>query len=151
MSGLDRSQKLVIGTASLLGVIATLWGFHRFLGTHLEVHLMPRAEADTRRELLIDQIHAATDAAMQAAGAAQITAAALEQHVALESLAQSRARVDILREQLSSTQLWEKANGGENDVSRARKRDLDNQLERTRDYIACREAARFGCSLAPTP
>lgn len=121
---------------------AAIVGFHSFLAEHVAFHNGLAGAA--RAQEVTQQIRAIADSANQAADAAQKTATALEEYVKRQELKEARAKLNVLREQLSGTQLWESANGA-NEISRARKADLAWQIERTTDFVECLEAMRRYC------
>lgn len=116
------------------------WGFHKFLATHVEFHLTPKAAAAE----LDAKILSASTAAKSAAEAAQKIGSALEMHISEEKLSKARELLSAKREQLSTTQLWETANRP-NDISRARKVELQGQIDVLREYVRCLEQFRSVC------
>lgn len=142
---LDANRKVVISVSALAAIVVVGWQFHEWTGRHLNTHLMSRAEAQTLHMAQNEQIKQAADAAKEAANAATETARLLRDHIKGEELKSARERLNQLRGQLSETQLWESTNGGANDISRARKADLNSQIEVLSTLIACLEAGRNNC------
>lgn len=130
---------LVLGVP---GLFAGSWTFHNWLATHMGAHLFTTAAAQT----LSNQVQQASNAAKTAAESTQQLAEAFKRHIDGEDLKYARDKVDTLTEQLSSTKLWESANGA-NEISRARREDLERQLERMRSYVTCLEIGRPNCRL----
>lgn len=132
--------KTWLGAAAL--VAGSLWGFHQWLGkVHLPVHLMTRAEAQT----LGEQVKQASDAATRAAESAERVSQRLFDYIADQELKEERAKHERLEGELQDTLLWESQNG-ENQISRARKADLEARIIESTRRIRCLENPdRGGC------
>ncbi|MEO8466225.1 MAG: hypothetical protein ABI640_12850 [Gammaproteobacteria bacterium] len=139
---LDGRQKVTISLATALAFIVGLWQFHEWTGRHLKDHLV---STQIGSELAM-QIHEAVDAAKQSAKASETIGRSLSLHIAGQDLKEAHIKLDTAKTDLATTQLWESVNGA-NEISRARKRELEFQIERTTGYIACREASRESCVL----
>jgi hypothetical protein len=132
---LSSRTKVSLG---LLGAIAVaLWPLHQWLSVHLENHVVTSAKGDA----LAVETRKAADAAQMAAEATHVVAVALADHIAMTELKDARQRLDLLKTDLATTQLWEAANHP-NDISRARVRDLGSQIDHVQNWIACTEAGR---------
>lgn len=142
---LDGKQKVTITLAGLSVAGALLIATHTFLARHTSKYFVQTASAQEAHGDLTRQIRDASDAANKAASAAQQAVSELRSHVAGEDLNRARSKIDTLRGEISATQLWESTNGA-NEISRARRQDLERQLERTIAYAACLEAQRPNCA-----
>jgi hypothetical protein len=126
---------------SVAGVVVSAFvGAHLWLGSHLAAHLYTA----TQGAELSGQLKQIADSATKTAQAASDTAKALNAHIAAEDLKNAKRRLDTLNEQLSSTLLWESSNHP-NDISRARKADLQYQINTVKEYIECMNQGRYNC------
>jgi hypothetical protein len=117
----------------VVAAIAGSWGFHEWVGkSHLPVHLMTRAEAQTLQQ----EVKAAADTAKAAAQAATETSRRLFDYIERQELKEERATLDRLKGDLQETLLWESQNG-ENALSRSRKADLNARIRETEERIRC--------------
>lgn len=133
-------KRIAIVTGAITAVAGALVGAHVWLGAHLGAHLMTSAQGVE----LGAQLKQIADAAKQTAQAASDTAKALNNHLASEELKEAKAKLSVLTEQLSGTMLWESEHGA-NDISKARKRDLEEQINRVKEYLQCVDAGRSTC------
>lgn len=132
---LSSRSKVSLG---VLGAIAVaLWPLHSWLATHLENHVATVAQA----RAIAEDTKKAADAAQMAAEATHVVAVSLADHIAQTELKDARQRLDLLKTDLATTQLWEAANHA-NDISRARVHDLTGQIDHVTGWIACTEAGR---------
>src|SRR5262245_53588903 len=120
---LDGSQKVTISVATMVALAVGLWSFHGWLGGHLDKNFFSEAEAQT----LSQQVKQAADAAKEASQAAKANGDTLNKYISQQDLKSAREQLAAKEGQLSETQLWETANQP-NDISRARKRDLQDQI-----------------------
>jgi hypothetical protein len=134
----DGKQKITMSLAGIALLAAGAIAVHSFVATHASTYFVRSASAQLASDGVARQIREVGDAAKSAAQAAQQAVAELHAHVDGERIAAARARIDVLRGEISNTQLWESANGA-NDISRARRRDLESQLARTIAYVECLE------------
>lgn len=140
---LDKPQKITVSVATLAAGIVGLWYFHGWLGGHLDRSFFSEAQAQG----LSEQVKQAADAAKQASQAASQTSQTLTRYITAQEVKTARERLNILQGQLSETQLWEASNAP-NDISRARKADLQSQIEAMKVYISCLERSpQQDCSL----
>ena len=117
-----------------VATIAVLWGTHQWVATkHLPVHLLSRAEAQTLQQ----QVSEAATKAEAAATQAQETSEQLSLYLVRTELQALRDKLERAKSELQETLLWESANGGENDISRERKRDLNTRIRETDEQIRC--------------
>lgn len=141
---IGRAIKLLSIAATSLGV---LWAIHVWVGGHIEFHLMTKAEAAELKNEISAVAQAAKDAstaAKEASQAAAQTGQALQMYIQQQELKTARERLSALQGQLSDTQLWEASNRA-NDISRARKADLQRQIDVLRDYVQCLQNGRSLC------
>ena len=132
---LSSRSKISLG---VLGAIAVaLWPLHQWLAAHLENHVATTAQA----RVLAEDTKKAADAAQMAAEATHVVAVSLADHIAMTELKDARQRLDLIKTDLATTQLWEAANHP-NEISRARVRDLTAQIDHVTQWIACTEAGR---------
>lgn len=131
--------------SSAVVIIVGLWALHQWVGLHLEVHLLSRADAAELKDQ-ISQVAAAakeaSTAAMQASQAAAQTSEALSMYIVQQELKNARDRLSALQGQLSETQLWEASNKA-NDISRARKLDLERQIQALKEQVECLKQGRL--------
>lgn len=136
---------LTVKTKISLGVLgavaAAMWPLHEWIAGHATRELL---EHSVQAQELGKQIKTAVDAAQKAAEAAKMVAESLAIHVDQTDLADARRRLDLAKTDLATTQLWEAANRP-NEISRARVRDLQGQIDRVSAWIACKEAGRPNC------
>jgi nucleoid-associated protein YejK len=127
------SNKAKGWTSVVVAVLAGAWGFHEWVGkSHLPVHLMTRAEAQT----LQHEVKAAVDTAKVAAETATETSRRLFDYIERQELKEERADLERLKGELQETLLWESQNG-ENALSRSRKADLNARIRETEERIRC--------------
>lgn len=141
---LDAKQKVSVSIAGAGVILVALVGFHTFLAGHTSRIFVSEAEAGELAAEVQQQIKDISESAKRAADAAASAVFELRSHVAGEEIKAARNKMDELRGEISTTLLWESANGA-NDISRARKRDLEIQFERTAAYVQCLEAQRPNC------
>ena len=137
-----RRITIRIGTVASLFAAAAIgltWG-NQWIITMLDRSFYSEAQA----QVLQDQVKEAADAAKQAAQSVENVSRDLTQYVKQQDLKSARERLNVLKQQLSETQLWESSNGA-NDISRARKIELAAQIEIVTAYIQCMEAQRPVC------
>ena len=91
----------------------------------------------------------AATAAQTAASATATVAASLSMHIADEQITRARQRIDVLKGDVATTQLWEKANHP-NEISGARIRDLTGEIQRTQEWVDCMQAGRSNCGPVPS-
>lgn len=141
---IGRLIKWGSGIATLIaGVIAA----HHFLGAHLEFHLLSKAEAAELKEQITAAANAAKEASTAAKDASQAaaqTGQALAKYIQQQELKTARERLSALQGQLSETQLWEASNKA-NDISKARKADLQRQIDVLKEYVDCLKAGASLC------
>jgi hypothetical protein len=135
-----KRRKFVVSGGALIVLIGVLWLGHGKLTEHLDVYMISTAEG----QVLTQQVKEAADAARQAALSVQEVGRSLVDYIKLQDIKDARERLNNLRGSLSETQLWESANGA-NDISRARKADLEAQISVIEGYIQCIEAGRSTC------
>jgi hypothetical protein len=146
---LDGKTKITISLAVLIACISgvVIGGFqsHQWLAAHLEQHLETIGKASE----LSAQVDKAATAAQTAASATATVAASLSMHIADEQITRARQRIDVLKGDVATTQLWEKANHP-NEISGARIRDLTGEIQRTQEWVDCMQAGRSNCGPVPS-
>lgn len=135
-----RKRRIIVSLSTMLGLGgAGLWA-HQRLGEHMDAHFTSTAEA----QVLSDSVRSASESARKAAESADSTSKALTAYISHQDLKDAKQRLNVLNEQLSGTKLWEATNPA-NEISRARKADLERQIAVLATYIACLEAERSYC------
>lgn len=132
----------VIGgvAGALVAVGGVVWGSHEWMAKHVDAYFFSEAQAGE----LTEQIKQLATATQQTAIATQQTAKALDRHIKSEDLKEQRQKLDGLKARYADIQLWETTNKP-NAVSTQTRRDLEQQIEHTKDYIQCLEAGRENC------
>lgn len=138
---ISRKAKTTISVGAIVSALAMIWPTHEWIAMHATRELL---EHSLQAQEINKQIKKAADAAQQAAEAAQMVALTLADHVAQTDLADARKRLDLAKTDLATTQLWEAANKP-NEITRARIRDLQAQIDRVSAWINCRENGRPNC------
>lgn len=130
MVRLNKAKAWLVAGVAAIGAV---WSFHQWLGaSHLPAHLMTRAEAQTLQQ----EVKAAVDTAKAAATAAKQTSDRLFDYIERQELKEERAALERLQGDLADTLLWENANGA-NDLSRARKTELERRIRDAQERIRC--------------
>lgn len=137
-----KKHKISISLGSLGVIIGALWAAHGRLVLHVDRYFISSAEANELQQ----QVKEAADTAKAAAKIAQDTSTALFRYIRGEQLKDAREALETLKGQHSDTLLWERANG-ENDLSRARKRELEARIRAREAQITCMELGRDDCVL----
>ena len=97
----------------------------------------PVEEAPFQVAVLQQQVSEAATKAEAAATQAQETSEQLSLYLVRTELQALRDNLERAKSELQETLLWESANGGENDISRERKRDLNTRIRETDEQIRC--------------
>lgn len=138
ITGMTAGLLLAAGSGTWLG--------HAWLRDHVTDKLDLVFQNEAQAQTLGQQVREATNAARDAASAAESVGRSLASYIKRQDAKEARERLSVLKQQLGETQLWESANGV-NDITRARKADLTAQIEATQAYIACLDSGRTDCAL----
>lgn len=140
----DGKQKVTLTLAGIALIGGAMIATHAFLAQHAARYFVSTAAAQTAQAQQALQIKEIADIAREAAQAAKQTADTLATHVRGQELKEARQRLDMLRKDLFDAQISESTHGP-NDLTRARKRELEPAIERQRSYVDCLEAGRPNC------
>lgn len=130
-----KTKRITFSVGGLILVAGGLWGAHEYTSAHLNDIFMPIAAA----EELADKVD-------QALARSEENSERLVTFINRQELKEARQQLKDLLGQLQETLLWESANE-ENSISRARKRDLETDIDSQESYIICLEAGRRNCDL----
>jgi acyl-CoA reductase-like NAD-dependent aldehyde dehydrogenase len=137
---LDRKTRMTLWIMAIPVAITVSLLSHKYIDGHIDRFMFSEVQAQT----LTDQVEKAANAAQEASQAASATGRALTTYMRNQDLKETRERLSVREGQLSDTLLWESSNGA-NDISRARKADLQREIEDLKALLRCYEAVRPDC------
>lgn len=122
-----KKHKVTISVGSIIFGLALLWGAHKFIASHAGKYFLPVAAAEELTQKVEEALMTSAE-----------NSAILTNFIRRTEIRDAREKVDSLRSELQATLLWESANG-ENEISRARKSDINREITRYENYVACIE------------
>lgn len=131
-----KKHKVTISFGTVVFVAVCLYGLHQYLAHHLKAIFIPTAVAEELTQKVEKALMTSAD-----------NSATLLNFMRRQEVKDSREKINTLKGELQNTLLWESANG-ENEISRARKKDINEEILRYDNYISCvdRHPADFDVS-----